>query len=553
MTRAYDLLVQNRHEELWQMCCGFLDLNIDQFMAIQKQLLMEQIEMLKGCKLGRKIMRGTMPDTIEEFRRQVPLTTYQDYCPELLEQNESVLPVQPLLWVQTSGRSGEYPCKWIPMSERFWQEAGLGFSAVALLSSCKHKGEVAFGKDFKMLYAAAQTPFLTGNVAYKLNEDLGFEFLPSLDESSELSFDERIESGFNQALEGGMDGFFGLAGVLVAISEKIRQGSGKLNYKKLLSRPKILSRLLKAVLKSKIAGRQMLPKDLWSLKIIASVGTDSQVYKERIKEMWGRPPLDVYGNTETGVIATQTWDYKSMVFFPSINFFEFIPEDEHYKWQLDHSYKPRTILLNEVKAGQNYELVITNFHGGIMTRYRIGDMIRVTSLNNEELGINLPQIVFERRADDLIDLGFMRLTERVIWQAIENTDIPYRDWTAHKEVGKTAKLRLYLELKDGYTISEEEVATAVYEKIKKVDDGLYVYRDLESLEKLIDFKPIEVTLLPIGAFTNYKAYRMAEGVDLVHIKPPHVNPTDVELSLLGAKGEMVHVERQIIEDEAVVG
>jgi phenylacetate-coenzyme A ligase PaaK-like adenylate-forming protein len=297
----------------------------------------------------------------------------------------------------------------------------------------------------------------------------------------------------------------------------------------------------------------MLPKDLWSLKIIASIGTDSQVYKERIKEMWGRPPLDVYGNTETGVIATQTWDYKSMVFFPSINFFEFIPEDEHFKWQLDYSYQPRTILLNEVKAGQNYELVITNFHGGIMTRYRIGDMIRVTSLSNEELGINLPQIVFERRADDLIDLGFMRLTERVIWQGIENADIPYRDWTAHKEVGKTAKLRLYLELKDGYRVSEEEVATAVYEQIKRVDDGLYVYRDLESLEKLIDFKPIEVTLLPNGAFTNYKAYRMAEGVDLVHIKPPHVNPTDVELSLLGAKGEILPVERRVIEDEAVVG
>ncbi len=553
MTRAYDLLVQNRHEELWRMCCGFLDLNIDQFMAIQKQLLMEQIELLKGCKLGRKIMRGAMPDTIEEFRRQVPLTTYKDYCPELLEQNESVLPVQPLLWVQTSGRSGEYPCKWIPMSERFWQEAGLGFSAVALLSSCKHKGEVAFGKDFKMLYAAAQTPFLTGNVAYKLNEDLGFEFLPSLDESSELSFNERVEKGFNQALDDGMEGFFGLAGVLVAISEKMRQGSSKLNYKKLLSHPKALSRLLKAVLKSKLVGRKMLPKDLWSLKIIASIGTDSQVYKERIKEMWGRPPLDVYGNTETGVIATQTWDYKSMVFFPSINFFEFIPEDEHFKWQLDHSYQPRTILLNEVKAGQNYELVITNFHGGIMTRYRIGDMIRVTSLNNEELGINLPQIVFERRADDLIDLGFMRLTERVIWQAIENADIPYRDWTAHKEVGKTAKLRLYLELKDGYRINEEEVATAVYEQIKRVDDGLYVYRDLDSLERLIDFKPIEVTLLPSGAFTNYKAYRMAEGVDLVHIKPPHVNPTDVELSLLGAKGEILSVERRVIEDEAVVG
>jgi hypothetical protein len=31
-------------DELWQRYCGFLDLSIDEFMAIQKELLMDQIE-----------------------------------------------------------------------------------------------------------------------------------------------------------------------------------------------------------------------------------------------------------------------------------------------------------------------------------------------------------------------------------------------------------------------------------------------------------------------------------------------------------------------------
>ena len=116
MPKAVELLRQGRNEELWQMCCGFLSLNLREFMDIQKRLLLEQLDLLNNCPLGKKIMRGAKPKTVEEFRRQVPLTTYADYCPELLEKREDVLPAKPALWVHTSGRSGEYPCKWVPIT-----------------------------------------------------------------------------------------------------------------------------------------------------------------------------------------------------------------------------------------------------------------------------------------------------------------------------------------------------------------------------------------------------------------------------------------------------
>ena len=89
MSYINELLRQRKDKELWEMCCGFIDLSLAQFMDIQKQLLLEQIELLKGCRLGRKIIGGAMPETVEEFREKVPLTTYADYCPELLDQNES--------------------------------------------------------------------------------------------------------------------------------------------------------------------------------------------------------------------------------------------------------------------------------------------------------------------------------------------------------------------------------------------------------------------------------------------------------------------------------
>jgi hypothetical protein len=553
MSTINELVKQGRHEELWQMCCGFLDLSLEQFMDIQKRLLLEQIQLLNRCKLGRKLMNGALPKSVAEFRAQVPLTTYADYCPELLEQREDVLPAKPYTWIQTLGRSGEYPYKWVPISHRFWQEASIDFGAMAIFGTCKGRGDISLKDGFKILHAMAQPPYLTGYVARKVENDLGFKFLPTLREAEELPFEERVAKGFRLALSGGMDGFFGMANLLVAIGEKFRQGSGGTKPWQYILQPRALFRLSKGRIKSKLAKRSMLPQDLWSLKLISAMGPDSPIYKEKIKELWGRAPLDVYGNSESTVIATQTWDYNSMVFFPNLNFLEFIPEKEYFKWQIDHSYQPKTVLLNEVKTGENYELVITNFHGGVMVRYRIGDMIKIVALRNEKLGIDIPQMVFERRADDLIDLSFMRLTERVIWQALENANIPYKDWTARRELGETPRLHLYVELKDDYFASENSIATAVYEQIKSLDGGSYTYKDLASVENLIDFKPIEVTLLPKGAFANYKARRQAEGASLTHLKPPHINPSEKILALLSAGREFApEVEAATVKDKAAV-
>ena len=55
---------------------------------------------------------------------------------------------------------------------------------------------------------------------------------------------------------------------------------------------------------------------------------------------------------------------------------------------------------------------------------------------------------------------------------------------------------------------------------------------------MINFR-VEVTLLPRGAFANYTSQRQAEGADLAHLKPPHINPPDKILSLLLARPEAI--------------
>jgi hypothetical protein len=529
MPKAVELLKQRRNEELWQMCCGYLNLSLEQVMSMQKRLLLEQIRLLSRSALGKKLMPGPRPETVEEFRQRVPLTTYADYCPELLEQMEETLPVKPALWVRTSGRSGEYPYKWAPVTPAYANEMSVVMYGLGMLAGCKKWGDVsALPKYPNIIYTVAPRPYISGAMASMLGLQTSVNYLPPMRLAERLTFEGRVRLGFKQALSQGFGYFFGLSMVLVTVGDKFSQSSNKVNIRPLLSKPRALLRLAKGMARSKLARRQMLPKDLWSIKGIICSGLDSAVYRDRIKELWGRYPLDVYSSTEGGFIATQTWDSEAMTFIPTLNFFEFIPEEEHLKCKLDPSYRPKTLLLDEVKAGENYEIVITNFHGGALVRYRIGDMIKITALRNDKLGIELPQMVFERRVDDLLDFDITRLTEKTIWQAIENTGVPYEDWVARKEVGENMILHIYIELK-GDMSSGVDMAVSVKEQIARLDSSFAgFYNDFSGS---IDFG-VQVTLLPKGTFAEYTAHRQAEGADLAHLKPPHINPSDKVLSLL---------------------
>jgi phenylacetate-coenzyme A ligase PaaK-like adenylate-forming protein len=186
-----------------------------------------------------------------------------------------------------------------------------------------------------------------------------------------------------------------------------------------------------------------------------------------------------------------------------------------------------------LKPGEIYEVVITNFHGGAMVRYRIGDMIRITSARNNKLGIEIPQMTFERRSDDLIDLGgLVRLTERTIWQAIENLKVPYEDWVAVKETGEKPVVHLYLELKKDAGAQQPGLAAAIFNEIKKQDQRVNGDLIYDSLVSIVGGIPIDIHLLGSGAFEEYTRIQKAKGADLAHLKPPHINPDNNIVAIL---------------------
>ena len=367
-----------------------------------------------------------------------------------------------------------------------------------------------------------------------------------------MTFQEKMKAGLDEALAGGVDALGGLPAILVYIGEMFRQGDIEINMPFLLKNPAALARVTRAQIRSRLAGRRMLPRDLWSIKVIVGGGVDSAIFRERIEDLWGRCPLEVYGGTEGGLYATQTWDHEGMTFIPNLNFFEFIPEREYFRWHMDESYKMKTVLLDEVEEGELYEPVITNFHGGIMTRYRLGDMVRITSLRNHKLNIDIPQMVFHSRVDDLVDVASLgRLTERTIGEAIGKMGIPYVDWVARKEIADNMPtLHIYVELERGYIASEESVAAAAREQFHKLDRRYRCnfYNLMGNMEEVLHLRPVQVSLLPQGAFAGYFAQREAEGAGANGLGRSHVNPTDEVISMLRAPKVVVEAV-QVVDDE----
>jgi hypothetical protein len=520
MKTLRDMLRDEDYEKIWKAYLGFLDLSIEEFMDIQNRLLLEQINLLNQSVLGKRLFGHRSIKTIDEFRRYVPLTTYDDYAETLLNKREDELPSKPLHWVQTTWKGGANPIKLAPYSLTMVQENTKMFMASLLLSTSKGRGHFALRNNDTFLYGMAPRPYLTGYAPYILKHEVDFRYLPDVDKAEELGFKERNILGFKLAIKNGADLFYGVSSVLVKIGESFANGSSSSKALMMPGNPKQAWKLLRAWWKKHIKKEALLPKDLFEFKGIVCGGTDSDTYKSQIEHLFGISPLEIFGGTESAGVATETWSRDGLTFFPDVNFLEFIPESELVKEQEEPGYQPQTILLDELEQDVTYELVITKLRGGAFVRYRIGDLLQCTALENTVDQIRLPQVKYLDRVHNIIDLaGFTRITKQLLGDAIKFTNQPIEFWTANKEFGENRPyINLYLE--NTTTQSLSQLKDLINHELKRID------QDYSDVHTMLGYDPLILTELPNGSFQRYQE----------QVKRPvsRINPTQEELiTLLG--------------------
>ena len=523
--RLKRLIEDKDYKVIWESYCGFLNLSLDDYMRIQKRLFDEQIDLWLKSGLGQQLYKGKRLLDIDDFRKQMPLTTYDDYADVLLKKNGDLMPESPVIWIQTTWEGGKHPIKVAPYSRSMLDTFRTNVAACLILATAKEKGAVNVNSKDKLLYGLAPLPYATGLLPHALNEEIDIQFLPPVKEAEKLTFSERNKLGFKMAMTKDVELFFGLGSVAYKISQSLsdisKGGSGGLSSL-LKCHPKMIRRILKAKHQSKVEHRDIMPKDLFQLKGFMVAGTDNQCYKDDLERLWGIRPMEIFAGTEPSLIGTETWSRNGMYFFPDACFYEFIHEQDMLKNIEDSNYVPKTYLMNEVIPGEKYEIVLSVLKGGAFMRYRVGDVYRCLGLSSKEDETQIPRFEYVDRVPTIIDIaGFTRISENGIQNAIALSGLGVKGWTAKKAFNVENKpyMILYVEL-DKNELAKKAISS---ELIKELLSTFFKYidQDYRDLKKLLGMDPLEVQAVKCGTFEKYLS---VNGKQI-----PKMNPTQYEI------------------------
>jgi len=512
--RFEDKLKRCSREQLWQEYCGFLDMSLAEYMYTQRRLMEEQLALWCASGLGRQLLRGSHPRNLDELRQMLPLTTYADYADVLLAKRTEMLCGEPAVWIQTTWEGGLRPIKLAPYTRSMLDTYRHNLLSTMMMASARKKGDFDLKRGDRILYGGAPLPYATGLMPSLFDEDISFTWLPDSNTNSDLSFSQRIKKGFAMAMAGGVDFFFGIGSVANYITENFgRSSGGSGGHHGLRVSPGNAVRYLQAKYVSRRDGRPIVPGDVFRLKAFFFAGTDAKCYRDRLTRAWGIAPVELAAGTESTCIGAENWEHRGMVFFPDACFYEFIPEQEMRRNLEEPDYQPRTCLMDEIQAGETYELVISVLHGGAFMRYRIGDMYHCVSAGAGQL----PRLTFVDRVPNVIDIaGFTRITVSSMQEVIRLSRLELGDWVLKKEFNQKEDpfLHMYLEIPPDAQGSEVAAKSVLTEHLSLYFK--YFDSDYGDLKKLLNMEPLEITILKYGTIA---AYEKRMGTRLPRINP----------------------------------
>ncbi|XP_030965499.1 jasmonoyl--L-amino acid synthetase JAR4 [Quercus lobata] len=170
----------------------------------------------------------------------------------------------------------------------------------------------------------------------------------------------------------------------------------------------------------------LIPELLPNAKYIYGIMTGSmEPYLKKLRHYAGGLPLlsADYGASEGWIGANVNPklppELATYAVLPNIGYFEFIPLGENIEDQ-DHNnmessflrMEPKPVGLTEVKIGEEYEVIVTNFAG--LYRYRLGDVVKVIGFHN-----STPEIKFVCRRNLLLTINIDKNTEKDLQLSVE--------------------------------------------------------------------------------------------------------------------------------------
>lgn len=158
----------------------------------------------------------------------------------------------------------------------------------------------------------------------------------------------------------------------------------------------------------------LIPELFPNTRYIYGIMTGSmEPYLKKLRHYAGELPLlsADYGSSEGWIGANVNPklppELVTYAVLPNIGYFEFIPLEEN----LD-GLEAKPVGLTEVKLGEEYEIVVTNFAG--LYRYRLGDVVKIKGFHN-----GTPELQFICRRNLLLSINIDKNTEKDLQLAVE--------------------------------------------------------------------------------------------------------------------------------------
>lgn len=262
-----------------------------------------------------------------------------------------------------------------------------------------------------------------------------------------------------------------------------------------------------------------LIKELFpSTRYIYGIMTGSmEPYLKKLRHYAGDLPLlsADYGSSEGWIGANvnpkSPPELATFAVLPNIGYFEFIPMRNN----LDGlRHEPKTVGLTEVKVGEEYEILFTNFAG--LYRYRLGDVVKVKGFHN-----STPELQFICRRNLLLSINIDKNTEKDLQLSVESaakiladSKLEVLDFTSH--VSASADPGHYVIF---WEVSGEASDEVLQDCCNCLDlsflDAGYI-----SSRKVNSIGPLELRLLRKGTFYKILDHYVGLGAAVSQFKTP---------------------------------
>ncbi len=489
----------------------------------------------------------------EEFRSQIPFTTYDDYASYIAcmkEGKENQLTVDPVeIYAVTSG-SVDNP-KNIPNTKQHISTAGRVLQTLPLYAisqglakdgkkiksykmyhfcECKYQiapsgipigsisgyGMARMKKVLPFLYATpSETVFQEGknNVRYiharsmLENRKLTSLTYPFVSVISDIF--SYIEDNFEQLV---YDIETGTVHSEVLLSDETRRKIEK----RIKKNPK-RAKELRAALPMGFGDGAC--KKIWPhLSYLYGVGTGPFAAKtEKVKRYTGDIPMyfSIFGSSEGLFGVCTELESKQYLMIPMTGLHEFIPLSE-----VEEEF-PRALNMEEVQVGEEYELVISNMSG--FYRYRMRDVVKVVGKRGQ-----IPIIEFFYRLNQLLSLAGEKTNDTHMQWAIkefeQETGLDVVDYSVEMvDDIYPQHYCVYIETNHGiFRKSIEEHGRLLQEKLA-IANPSYGHKVEHGI-----LAPLTLKILQEETYILYKEILVEKGVSATQIKPIRIIDTPMK-------------------------